>query len=555
MTEPQNPNSSSEQVSDQSSAKRRAIKIGSQRAASSDAQGPVADPAPSERPVEATPDVVDETTSAVPTHAASTPVADELAASESPSSDSPSADADTPIEATPQQTSQPVNDALTSSSDTASQPDAPSGATDRSRPTAEELFPAPPVKKISADLQAEIDAALGDISIDELMGGADQKGSSASQTIELDQRYPAKVIKSDRESVFVSFGGHHEGAVPRRQFEEAPEVGALIEVVPVRYLADDNLYEVVVPGSAVDVQDWSDLTEGVTVDAKITGHNKGGLECEVNRIPGFVPISQVSLYRIEDLEPYVGQTLQCVVTECNPARRNLVLSHRSVLEREKEQSREKLLSELEVGQIREGVVRSLQPFGAFVDLGGVDGLIHVSALSWDRVAHPSEVLETGQRVKVRIDKIDENAKRIGLSYRDVLENPWDSADSKFAVGSIVNGTVSKIMEFGAFVRLAAGVEGLVHISEIAHHRVHKVGAFLKPGQEVEVKILSLDPANQRMSLSIKAAQATAQSANAAAETEEEEDVEAPTPTVPARNEPLKGGLNRGSGGDQFGLKW
>ena len=330
----------------------------------------------------------------------------------------------------------------------------------------------------------------------------------------------------------------------------APEAGTQLKVIPTRYLVDDNLYEVSVPGASVEVQDWSDLSEGVTVEVRVTGHNKGGLECEVNHIRGFMPISQVSLYRVDDLEPFVGQTLQCLVTEANPDRRNLVLSHRAILEREKQASREKLLQELQVGQVCEGIVRRLQNFGAFVDLGGIDGLIHVSQLSWDRVGHPSDVLEEGQKVQVRIEKIDPATGKIGLSYRDLLEDPWQDAQTKYAAGSVVNGTVTKIMEFGAFVKLAPGVEGLVHISEIAHHRVHKVGAFLKEGQPVQVKILSVDPQNQRLSLSIKAAQAVP-----VEETAEEEEPELTTKVVPDRKEPLQGGLGRKTGGDQFGLNW
>ncbi|MCA9166663.1 MAG: S1 RNA-binding domain-containing protein, partial [Planctomycetales bacterium] len=213
---------------------------------------------------------------------------------------------------------------------------------------AESLFPAPPVKRISAELQAEIDQALDGLSLDDLMGGA-ATTSTAGTAIELDQRYDAKVIKCDRDSVFVTIAGQHEGVAALRQFEEPPVPGATLQVVPTRWLVDDNLYEVVVPGASVEVQDWSDLSDGVVVTARITGHNKGGLEAEVNKIRGFIPASQVSLFRIEDFESYVGQTLQCVVTECNPDRRNLVLSHRAMLEREREQSRAKLLSELEVG--------------------------------------------------------------------------------------------------------------------------------------------------------------------------------------------------------------
>jgi small subunit ribosomal protein S1 len=412
-------------------------------------------------------------------------------------------------------------------------------------------FPPPRLQRVSEDLQQEIDDALKDLSLEELLQGEAGAGGGSSAEITLDERCQATVIKIDRDAVFFSLGGAYEGLASLRHFAEPPAPGSSWEVVPVRFLPDDNLYELTIPGAAVDVQDWSDLVEGVVVDARITGHNKGGLDCEVHNIRGFIPISQVSLFRVEDLEPYVGQSLPCVVTEVNPERRNLVLSHRDVLEREKQEAREKLLGELEPGQVREGVVRRLQPFGAFVDLGGIDGLVHVSQLSWDRIAHPQEVLEEGQRIKVRVEKVDPVTGKISLSYRDLLEHPWDGAEEKFPVGAILDGTVSKIMEFGAFVRVAPGVEGLVHISELAHHRVQRVSQVVREGEGVKVKVLGIDPAAQKMSLSIKAIQG--------AEPEEDEPAEEAGPAQPAApsapQKPLKGGLGHRSGGEQFGLKW
>lgn len=419
---------------------------------------------------------------------------------------------------------------------------------------ADQILTAPKVPRISAELQAEIDAALGDLdSLDALLQGESRPTRETAKAVELDQRILARVIKVDRESVFFSLGGPQQGITPVRNFENPPEVGAQLEVVPSKYLAEDELYEVNVPGAAVEVQDWSDVSEGVVVDARVTGHNKGGLECEVNRIRAFMPISQVSNYRVENLEPYVGQTLRSVVTEANPERRNLVLSHRAILERERQEAREKLMAELAVGQIREGVVKRLQPFGVFVDIGGVDGMIPLALLSWDRVRHPSEVVEEGQRVKVRVEKIDPATGKIGLSYRDLLYDPWGDAAKNYSVGAIVDGTVSKIMEFGAFVKLAPGVEGLVHISELAHHRVHKVGSVVQEGQAVRVKILSMDLDAQRLSLSLKATQAAPGS-----DKEEAEETEAeatPARKIPVSNKPLQGGLTSRSEGDKFGLKW
>jgi small subunit ribosomal protein S1 len=241
------------------------------------------------------------------------------------------------------------------------------------------------------------------------------------------------------------------------------------------------------------------------------------------------------------------------VTEANPAKRNLVLSRRAILEREKAEAKETLLASLEVGQTREGTVRSLQNFGAFVDLGGVDGLIHISQLSWDRLKHASEVLEVGQNVKVKIQKIDPQTGKISLAFRDLSENPWAHAVRDFPSRSTVKGTVSRLMDFGAFVRLAPGVEGLVHISELSHKRVFRVSDFLSEGQEVEVLVQSVDPEAQRISLSLKALEA--KTAPASKVEEPKDEPEAPTSPPKKRKTPLKGGIGGPATGDQFGLKW
>ena len=224
-----------------------------------------------------------------------------------------------------------------------------------------------------------------------------------------------------------------------------------------------------------------------------------------------------------------------------------------MIEREQAEAKRKLLEELAPGQIREGVVRSLRDFGAFVDLGGVDGLLHVSQISWDRIKHPSDVLTVGQKVRVKVEKIDPQTHKIGLNLRDFTENPWASVTTKYPVTARVTGKVSKLTDFGAFVRLEPGVEGLIHISELAHGRVFRASDIVSEGQEVEVKVLSVDPEQQRISLSLKALQARPEPAKKA-EREAEEPEEPPKPP-PKRKTPLKGGLGRVGDGSQFGLRW
>ncbi len=401
---------------------------------------------------------------------------------------------------------------------------------------------------LSADEQQALEEAIGDVSIDDLVSG--ESTDRAAQEIELDSRRRGQVVRIHGDNIFFSIGGRNEGVASVRQFKEPPAVGDDMEVVVKSFQPDDGLYELAIPGAAVSVTDWSDLTEGAVVEGRITGANTGGLECMVNQIRGFIPSSQIALFRVQDFAEYIGQKLDCVVTEVNPRRRNLVLSHRALLERQKEEARAKLLEQLEPGSIVEGVVRSLRDFGAFVDLGGVDGLIHISQLSWDRVNHPSDVLSEGQKVRVRVEKVNTQTGKIGLSYRELLEHPWAKVEDELTVGSTVRGPVTRIAKFGAFVKLAAGVEGLIHISEMAHGRVRQVSDVVSEGEEIDVKILSIDTEAQRIALSLKATQP---------EPEKPEGAEPdPEPTATARRKPkgpLKGGVDRPSGGEEFGLKW
>ncbi|WP_168564091.1 S1 RNA-binding domain-containing protein [Crateriforma spongiae] len=407
---------------------------------------------------------------------------------------------------------------------------------------------------LSDDLQAELDMQLADSDIDSILGGGagmpDRKEPLAEGS-----RLQGRVLKIHDDSVFIGMGGPDEGVVPFEQFEQEPEIGSSVEVMVRGFNGEDGLYVLTLPGQAVDVSDWADMEEGSVVEATITGHNAGGLECKVGGVRGFIPISQVTEYRVEDLSEFVDQRMICLVTEANERRGNLVLSRRAILEREREEKRKEQLEKLEVGDELKGTVRSIKDFGAFVDLGGLDGLIHISKLSWDRVKHPSEVLEEGQEVQVKLEKVDKATGKISLSYRDLLENPWDTAEATFAAGTVHKGTVTRIANFGCFVRLAAGIEGLVHISELAHHRVSKISAFVSEGDEVEVKVLSFDRDTQKIALSIKAAQTSA--ADTAKTKPTEEEIEPPREmAVKSRHDgPLKGGNNRDTGGERFGLRW
>ena len=410
--------------------------------------------------------------------------------------------------------------------------------------------------KMSDDLEAEFDAVFGNdnMAIDAILQKSAE--SAGGDMLEPDTKVKAKVLSLQGESVFLDVGAREQGVVSLRMFppDAEPKQGDELEVTILRFLQAEGLYDVSVPLAAADVRDWSQVQEGMIVDALITKTNTGGLECEVNRLRGFIPISQVEIFRVESLDPYVGKKLTCVVEEVNVERRNLVLSRKAMLLREREAQRTQLLAELEVGQTREGLVRKIIEAGAFVDLGGVDGFVPIGAMSWGRIRHPSDVLAEGTRIKVRIAKIDEGGSRISLVYRDDASNPWSNILERFQEKTLARGKVTKTMDFGAFVELMPGVEGLVHISELSNKRVNNVKEVTKEGEWVDVYIVSIDTENRKVALSMKQAAAIANPAPAPAVEAEGVD-ETPKKIANPYKGTLKGGVGQSTGGEKFGLQW
>ena len=413
---------------------------------------------------------------------------------------------------------------------------------------------------LDEDLEADFEAALEGVAIDALLDA----GTSAKAEAPIDpgSRLMATVLSIGPDTAFVDLGGRRQGAMKLAGLLDAgidlPAVGDSIEVSVGSRNDDDNLYDVALANRAVSVEDWSQIQAGMIVEARVTAANKGGLECEVAGLRGFMPASLVSTWRIENLEEMVGQTLDSLVTEIVPEARRLVLSRRAVIEKQAADAKAKMLETLEPGVEFDGIVRSVREFGAFVDIGnGVEGLIHVSELSWDRVANAADVLKAGEKVRVVVKKVDRETGKIGLSARDLIESPWKRAGDKYHVGATVKGVVSRIAQFGAFVKLEPGVEGLVHISELATRRIRSVSDVAREGQQVECRVITIDPDEQRLSLSIKAlAPAPAAKEQPAAEEPEADEPEAPPPVVKKRNTPLKGGTGGNqSQGEKFGLRW
>ncbi len=434
-------------------------------------------------------------------------------------------------------------------------------------------IPVPKVKgKMSDDLEEEFSALFEGTEMESLMQNVDAVAAQA--VLEPETKLKGKIVSIGNEDVFFDIGSRDQGIVSLRYFKEEPTIGQELDLTVLKHLPAEGLYELSLPLTAADVRDWEQIEEGMILNAKVIKANTGGLECEVNRIRGFIPMSQIAVFRVENAEDFVGQTLVCVVVEANPSRRNLVLSRKVMIEREREELREKLLKELEVGQVREGLVRKIIDAGAFVDLGGVDGFVPIGALSWGRVRHPGDVLSEGTRIKVKITKMDLEANRISLAYRDDADNPWSNIFERFEEKSAARGKVTKIMDFGAFVELMPGVEGLVHISELSHKRVGKTADVVQEGDWVDVFIQSIDPTARRISLSMKQLMPEPEPEYTASSEEGSEDTSGPTGrgkgkgkkaevesvAVPLKQKqmhkgPLKGGTGSASEGDRFGLKW
>lgn len=244
------------------------------------------------------------------------------------------------------------------------------------------------------------------------------------------------------------------------------------------------------------------------IEVTVTGVAKGGLIVNADGVRGFIPASMIEDHFIKDFSQYKGKTFECKIIEIEPSSNRLILSHREIVIAQKQKAKDELIAKLLPGDIVEGKVARLTNFGAFIDLGGIDGLVHVSEISYEHINKPSDALKVGEEVKVKVLNVDSENGRISLSIKDTLPKPWDNIEEKAPVGSILNGKVERMTEFGAFINVFPGVDGLVHISQISHKHIATPNDVLKIGEEVKVKVLSVDPENHRLALSIKALEET-----------------------------------------------
>lgn len=322
-----------------------------------------------------------------------------------------------------------------------------------------------------------------------------------------------KVVSVRQDEVYVDIGYKAEGIITLSELAypvpaNAAEIVTKDQEIDVYVLDTDSADDTVRLSKvqADKIITWSKLEaalkEETTLECKVTEVVKGGLVVSINGIRGFIPASQAALRFVDDLASFIGQTLTVIPIELDEQKQRVVLSHRKVLQEEQQKKEQAIFAKLKVGDVVPGVVRRLVDFGAFVDIGGVEGLIHISDLAWQRVKTPSEILQIDDKIEVFVLKIDPQLKKISLSLKQIQQDPWLEQIKSFSEGQTVAGTVVKTTKFGAFVKLANGVEGLVHLSELADRRVATAEEVVQAGQDINVKILGIDKDNKRISLSL-----------------------------------------------------
>ena len=361
------------------------------------------------------------------------------------------------------------------------------------------------------DWEAEFNAAMGDHNAEELFA---PKGAHG-----VNQIVTGTILRVDSEFVLVDVGYKSEGIIAVNEWEEDDDdpapgqtVDVLIEDVEGVHGPNEGFEGMIVLSKrkAKRIREWENVMSTVAEGDIVTGvanrKIKGGLLVDIG-VNVFLPASQVDIRRPMDIGEYIGKTIQCKVLKIDEARRNIVVSRRALIEDERQEKKTQLMADLEVGQLRKGVVKNIADFGAFVDLGGLDGLLHITDMSWGRIGHPSEMVSIDQELEVQILGIDYEKEKIALGIKQKSASPWESAAEKYAVSSTVKGTVVNVMSYGAFVKLEDGIEGLVHISEMSWtRRINHPNELVSIGDEIEVVVLGINEDKQEISLGMKQTQ-------------------------------------------------
>ena len=322
-------------------------------------------------------------------------------------------------------------------------------------------------------------------------------------------------IQDNKQAIVGIIGGGVEGVIPNNELSAAPfenvtdivNVGDIVDLVVIKEIKEKENGSYLLSKRRIDAKKvWEKIQkeydEGTIIEAPVKEVVKGGLVVDVG-VRGFVPASMVDVHFVEDFSSYKGQTLKFKIVEIEPSENRLILSHKAVVEAENEDKKKDLLSHLVEGDTVKGKVARLTNFGAFIDLGGVDGLVHISQLAYEHVKDPADVLTVGEEVNVKVLSVNEEEGRISLSIKETLPGPWDNIEERAAAGSVLDGLVKRLTSFGAFVEVFPGVEGLVHISQISHNHIATPHEVLSEGDEIKVKVLEVNPTDQRLSLSIK----------------------------------------------------
>ncbi|QDT72157.1 30S ribosomal protein S1 [Lacipirellula limnantheis] len=340
-----------------------------------------------------------------------------------------------------------------------------------------------------------------------------------SQDVDVNQIVEGKIIRIDDEFVLVDVGYKSEGMIPRNEWEpedpDQPEVGQVIRVLvedveDSQGWLDDRGMIVLSKRKAEKIEKWMKVMEtvheGDVVSGLVTRKIKGGLLVDIG-VNVFLPASQVDIRRPHDIGEYIGKTIECMVLKIDEARRNIVVSRRSLIESQRAEKKAELLKKLEVGQSRKGIVKNIADFGAFVDLGGIDGLLHITDMSWGRINHPSEMVKIDDELEVMVLHIDYEKEKIALGLKQRQASPWENVAAKYPVGSVVKGTVVNVMSYGAFVKLEDGIEGLVHISEMSWtKRISHPSELVNIDDSIDVVVLRIDEQKQEISLGMKQTQ-------------------------------------------------
>ena len=342
------------------------------------------------------------------------------------------------------------------------------------------------------------------VSMDELLNGTEKSNNFAEGSI-----VPGKIVEKRQDGALVDIGYKAEGFIPSTEFRNWSEaqVGDNVDVFLEAIENENNMPEISL-SKANFIKSWEKITseygEGSIIKGLMKHRVKGGIIIDLNGVEAFLPGSQIDIGPVKNMDEFIGKEYDLKILKINQDRKNIVVSRRELLEESRKDRRSALLKEMEVGQIRKGIVKNITDFGAFIDLGGVDGLLHITDMSWGRISHPSEMLELGQEIEVMILDIDFEKERVSLGLKQKSKNPWDEVESKYAVGNSVKGRIVNIMPYGAFVEIEQGVEGLIHVSEMSWtKRVTKAGDVVSVGEEVEAVVLDIDKEGKKISLGLR----------------------------------------------------